>query len=377
MEKTVMIFGLGAVGEAALQILARSDGIGRIVASSRNEALGAFKMNVAALGAAYQGSSKRYEFHRNDLKDVDATARLLEDIRPDVVLLLASLQSPSVLGTIPLAREARARLLAAGFGVQLPWHLLLPLRFMRALEKSGIDARVVNGSFPDVTGPALWKHLGFGPTVGMGNIDLTAVQVTRYVSEAEGVPPRDVMLSLVSSHAFLVHGLAQEVPHFIRIQVGDRDITAKYSVKDIMRQYGLGRSSPEDRRAAQAYFNYVTASSAVKNILAMVGDSNVYTHAPSPNGLVGGYPVRLGAKGAEVILPEGLTLEKAIAINQAAERFDGVERIKDDGTIVYTDATYDIMKELGYDCRELAFDDLEPRGRELAALMEKLQDQTT
>ncbi|MEE8398278.1 MAG: hypothetical protein V3S89_04680, partial [Desulfobacterales bacterium] len=170
MAKTVMIFGLGAVGEVALQILARSDGIDRIVTSGRNEALGVFKTNAAALGATYQRLSKRFEFRQNDLKDTDATARLLEEIKPDVILLLASLKSPAVLGTIPIQAEVRANLYAAGFGVQLPWHLLLPFKFMQAFEKSGIDAHVVNGSFPDVTGPALWNHLGFGPTIGMGNI---------------------------------------------------------------------------------------------------------------------------------------------------------------------------------------------------------------
>jgi len=82
MARTVMIFGLGAVGEVALQILARSDGIDRIVASSRSEALGLFKTNTEALGAMYQQSSKRFEFRQNDINDTEATARLLEEIKP-------------------------------------------------------------------------------------------------------------------------------------------------------------------------------------------------------------------------------------------------------------------------------------------------------
>jgi hypothetical protein len=374
MAKTVMVFGLGAVGGIALQILARSDGIDRIVASGRNEALGVFKMKTAALGATYQRFSKIYKFYQNDINDIDATARLLEEVKPDVILLLASLKSPAVLGTIAMPPEIRTNFRAAGFGVQLPWHLLLPFRFMQALEKSCINAHVVNGSFPDVTGPALWNHFGFGPTIGLGNIDLTAAQVTRYVSEAEGVPLREVRLSLVSSHAFLVNGLRQEVPYFVRIQIGDRDITKEYDVKMAVREHGLGKALPAEKRAAQSYFNYVTASSAVKNVIAILENSNEYTHASSPNGLIGGYPVRLGGKGAAVILPDDLTLEEAIEINKAAEKFDGIERIKDDGTIVYTDTSYSIMKELGYDCRELSFDDLESRGRELATLIEKLQD---
>ena len=246
MARTAMIFGLGAVGDVALQILGRSDGIDRIVASSRNEALGAYKVNTVALGATYQGSSKRYEFRQNDVSDIDATARLLEEVKPDVIFLVASLQSPSVVGTISMPPETGAKLMTAGFGVQLPWHLLLPYRFMEALAKSGVDAHVINGSLPDVTGPALWKRLGFGPTIGMGNVDLAAAQVTRYVSEAEGVPLSDVTLSLVGSHAFLVHGLRQDVPYFAKIMLGDRDVTSTYSVKDAVREYGLGSASPAE-----------------------------------------------------------------------------------------------------------------------------------
>ena len=106
--------------------------------------------------------------------------------------------------------------------------------------------------------------------------------------------------------------------------------------------------------------------------MAMLNDTNEYTQAPSPNGLIGGYPVRLSGKGAKVILPKELTLEQAIKINEEGEKFDGVEKIKDDGTIVYTDKNYSIMKELGYDCKELPFDEMESRGEELTALYKKL-----
>ena len=82
--------------------------------------------------------------------------------------------------------------------------------------------------------------------------------------------------------------------------------------------------------------------------------------------------MRLSAKGAEVILPQELTLEQAIKINEDGEKFDGVEQIKDDGTIVYTDKSYSILKELGYDCKELPFDELESRSKELQVFYKKL-----
>jgi hypothetical protein len=86
-------------------------------------------------------------------------------------------------------------------------------------------------------------------------------------------------------------------------------------------------------------------------MLALLHDLNTYTHSPGPNGLPGGYPVVLSAKGAEVVLPDDITLEEAIRMNEEAGRLDGIERIEDDGTVVFADYTAEIMKEtLGFNC---------------------------
>ena len=144
----------------------------------------------------------------------------------------------------------------------------------------------------------------------------------------------------------------------------------------MMRSLGVANGTPSERYAAQRYFNFAIAASAVKNMMAILEDTNEYTHASSPNGLIGGYPVRLSAKGAEIVLPEQVALDQAIKINESAERFDGVEKIKEEGTIIYTDKTYSIMKELGYDCRELSFDELEAKGKELESLIERFKNRT-
>jgi hypothetical protein len=73
-----------------------------------------------------------------------------------------------------------------------------------------------------------------------------------------------------------------------------------------------------------------------------------------------------------VALPPEITFEQAVKINEESEKYDGIETILNDGTVVFTDQNYSIMKELGYDCKELTFDDLEVRGRELERLLEKL-----
>ena len=54
-------------------------------------------------------------------------------------------------------------------------------------------------------------------------------------------------------------------------------------------------------------------------------------------------------------------------MNEQSGKLDSIEEIKDDGTVIFTDYTYEIMKDaLGFDCRsfsaweskELAFEQM-------------------
>lgn len=369
MANTVMMCGLGEVGGWVLEFLARSEGVDRIVTSERNEEWGVFRTRLADIGALYQGFSKKLEFHRNDINDIDATAKLLDEIRPNVIFNSVTIQSPRILSLTPLPKDIRDKLEFAGPSVWLPWNLLPAAKLTQAISKLGIQTHVVNIASPDVVNPALWKHFGFGPTVGAGNLDITAATVVKYVSITEGVPVHDVALYFVGSYTFFMYGPRAGVPFFLKILLMDQDITPKYDIDQLLQKWPVGLR-PRVRGATAIYSDY--AASAVKNVMAILRDTNEYTHAPAPKGLPGGYPVRLSARGAEVVLPKELTLEQAIKINEDGNKFGGVEKIKDDGTIIYTDKTYSIMKELGYDCKQLPFDELESRSEELKILYKKL-----
>jgi len=381
MGKTVLQFGLGGVGKNFLVLLSRYEDIDKMVACDVDER-GAEEVEGIAVSSAHQRFCNSFEFYKSDLRDIDATARLLDKIKPDVVFCAVSLLGPNTTRNpklFPFSKATRDLLWEAGFAAELPFNLLLPDKLMQAVAKAGIQTHVVNCSFPDVVGPAIWKHLGFGPTVGLGNSDNRMPIIRRYVSTKEEVPVSDVCIYLVSCHAvgergarkapFFVEGYgdgykreAEGTPFFLKIMLGDRDITHKYDGGWLIDDYLHSPNTVSLR----------TASSAVKNVMAILRDTNEFTHANAPNGLIGGYPARINAKGVKIILPQELTLEQAIKINEDAEKHDGVENIKDDGTIVFTDKTYNAMKELGYDCKELPFDELEPRGQELLALYKQL-----
>src|SRR5262245_45794596 len=100
--KTVLIVGLGDLGGWALELLARSEGVVRLVTLRRSSGVGVSRTQLAAIGATFQGHIKQFEEIHHDLRDTESTARLLEEVRPDVILHTASMQSPRVLRRAPL-----------------------------------------------------------------------------------------------------------------------------------------------------------------------------------------------------------------------------------------------------------------------------------
>jgi hypothetical protein len=163
-------------------------------------------------------------------------------------------------------------------------------------------------------------------------------------------------------------GYKPGAPYWIKIMFDGKDVTSQFDTDKVM--YDAVKLYPPG-----IDFTTVSASSAIKNLYSLIFDLKLRTHSPGPNGLPGGYPVRLSAKGAEVVLPPEITLEKAIKINEQAGALDGVQEIKNDGTVVFADYTYEIMKEmLGFDCKSFTPAECEQRAREQMACYKKITD---
>ncbi len=82
--------------------------------------------------------------------------------------------------------------------------------------------------------------------------------------------------------------------------------------------------------------------------------------------------MRVGGEGAEVLLPEELTLEEAVKLNEEGGKFDGIEGIAEDGTVFFTKKSSEIMKELlGYDCAEMKLEECDERAKELRSLYQR------
>jgi hypothetical protein len=109
--------------------------------------------------------------------------------------------------------------------------------------------------------------------------------------------------------------------------------------------------------------------------MAIFNDTGELTHAPGPQGLEGGYPVRLSRKGAEVVPPKGMTVEQARGIMLQAQQYDGVQEIKDNGDIVVTDEAYTNFKQmLNVDCRVITIEDSYEQAVELRKKFEEFAE---
>lgn len=125
--------------------------------------------------------------------------------------------------------------------------------------------------------------------------------------------------------------------------VNDKDMTDQFDTDDLM--YESIKLYPP-----MTDFTTTSAVSTIKNMYALLSPTPIFTHSPTPQGLPGGYPIHLSQEGAEVVLPEGITLEEAIKINEDSAKLDGIERIDDNGTVVFADYAHEILKDMiGFD----------------------------
>ncbi|MBQ1098281.1 hypothetical protein KBY55_19865 [Streptomyces sp. b94] len=311
--------------------------------------------SVAALATGHgtlAGTHVRFVPHDAGLSPADRLRPLLQALRPALLIVCASPQSPS---------EARtqdsdwSRLLRrAGFGATLPLQAALVRDSVLACIDASPSTRVVNACFPDLVNPALHAE-GLPVLCGLGNVATLATATRARLGVRD-----DCRLSLLAHHAHL------SAPDDPRDEAtGWLDGVPLSELPEVLDEV---RAMPRD------FLNELGAQSAVPALHALTDPTASYTgHLPAPQGLPGGYPVRIAGTVLSLRLPPGFSRTEAVAFHREREHLDGV-RLGEDGLLRFTSNTHAALCAYGADL-PTAFRpaDLPDLSRHLLGLRERLR----
>ena len=329
-KPTLLFISMGELATNLLEAVARIELFGTIFVASRDFEKAQQRVNNAVLGAGIEGYFPCIIAKQLDVHSKDFTS-LLREINPNFIFTAPSL--------LPWWR------LASG-GIDIPFagytalHLSLMQKFRNRIADANINAVWIGASFPDVINPML-NRTGFGPDYGIGNVQEPIAKIQMGVGRSLNCDPKDVDVRLVAQHAFEYFVLNSQQPdqlppYLLKATCAGKDIT--HIAKAVLRE---AFPFPYD-----LHFNRVTASSGVVALQALTGEKERIIHLPGIGALVGGYPVRASKLGVTIDLPEGWSLEQAISVNEASLKWDGIEEITQDGTIIFTVKTQQALHKL-------------------------------
>ena len=369
LDSILIIGSAGSVGHDMVYQIASMGLPIKVIGADVDEDKGKFEVEEALHTAHNFGFYPDITFEKIDLFDINGTAEFLREHRPRVICNLASLGSWWITRLLPPEDYKKV----GPVGPWLPNHLTLAHKLMLSVKKSGIDTDVVNGAFPDATNVVLSK-LRLEPTCGGGNMDLGLGRVKRVIARTMNVPFRAVQLYGVGHHG-TYYTARMDGPYYVKVIVDGEDVSDQWPNDRITRLYQEAGYGIVTQYKSALVDQMRTASSFLKHVLAIYNDTQeVHTCVNGVEGLPGGYPTRLSRKGAEIVLP-GISREEAIRINEEGGKIDGIEKIKDDGTVVFCEKNVEYMREVvGYECTELKPKESEERARELNTLLRKLYD---
>lgn len=260
---------------------------------------------IANARAATAGTSVTFQtVSLAQLKAADL-ARVFRSLKPKVILLAASIQSP---WERTQGENAWTRLVAqGGFGVTLPLQLALAAEVARAAE--GLDAAVVNACYPDCVNVVL-ERSGLRVTCGLGNAAIVQAFCEASCRSNGKAGKKDVRV--IAHHGQLGPWLSGKASgRQPRIWIQGREVPAQGL------RPGLGGIGEE--------LNGVTTTTAIPLLLSLLSGEVLRTSIPGVEGLPGGYPFLLKRGKFSLRLPPGVTRAEAVAHNKKGERLDGLD----------------------------------------------------
>lgn len=328
-RRRVLLIGLGDLGCRIAQMIAERGLAVELKLASRGETAQQWAKLLSL------GTNCRVSAESVDGVDFTAVSKVLADFEPDLVIQCATLLSPWALlecGTPPAMG-----VIAAGFALQASAQLPVVMTVMRACKELGLSCPVINCSFPDLTNPLL-ARLGLAPLAGIGNVAMIACYLDKTRPES-----KRRRLRVIAHHAHVTPVLSGRRPSpSFPLPLAYED-GRKLEEQEVFLRPGIDPGK---------HFNYLTAATAAPLITSLL-DAEVAaeTHAPGVLGLPGGYPIKIQGRAIQLNLPDHVSVNEAMELNNLSARADGIERIEDNGTLIYTEQAKQLAAPW---CAELA-----------------------
>lgn len=200
MDSILLIGSAGSVGHDMMYLMASMGTPMKVYGADSNEENGRREVEECLQIAHNLDLYPDFNFTNINLFNIEETAELLHRMRPKVICNLSSLGSWWVTRLLPDEEYAKI----GPVGPWLPNHLTLSLKLMKAIKMSGIETKVVNGSFPDATNVVLDK-LGMAPVCGGGNMDIGIQRIKRIIARDLDIPYQNVKVYGVGHHGTFLH----------------------------------------------------------------------------------------------------------------------------------------------------------------------------
>ena len=211
--------------------------------------------------------------------------------------------------TVAQSGSAWTRLVAeGGLSATAVFQALISSRVAAAITSRGMPVALVNCSFPDVVNGIIMA-LGHAVSCGMGNV---AILSNVFAGSAAMPPSAEIkVLAHYQNLAAWRRRPDERCGRAPRVWLNGEE------VEDVYGRFAEIQLTPEP-------VIEISGASGVPMLLALAARRPWSGHVPGPNGLPGGYPVRLTDGTLELDLPNGVTEAEAIAWNESFEAEKGL-----------------------------------------------------
>lgn len=303
----ILISGTGGfAARIAFDIAATAREPVEVIIAGRNLERLNWLRTAANARAALFGAKARFTTHAIDLLAPDASDALLAATNPRIVVQAASIQTSQV---IAQSGNAWTRLVAeGGLSTTAIFQALISARVAAAITRAGKPVTLVNCSFPDVVNGMI-RAMGHDVACGMGNVAILSNVFTGSAATPAGAEVK--VLAHYQNLAAWRRRPEERGGRAPRVWLGGKEVA------DVYVRFADIQLTPEP-------VIEISGASGVPMLLAMAAGKPWQGHVPGPDGLPGGYPVKLVGGWLELDLPPGLAREEAIAWNASFEAANGL-----------------------------------------------------